>query len=72
MTPEEKQAFIAESVERGHKREYEAVMANSMLPATPWEELTEEVRERIREENRRYAQEMHEFGKSISEKFGRT
>jgi hypothetical protein len=62
---EEKTAFIESAVELSHKRQYEAVFADADIPCPPWESLTEEQREHIRQENTRYAREMQALGDQI-------
>ena len=60
--------FIRDGREKYHKNEYNSArdfMGNR--DTTPeWEDLTDIQRENIRVENRRYQQEMNDFGKMIS------
>lgn len=66
MTKEERARFIAEARESYHRDQYEAACA--MFPGEDrpsWDALTDEQRENIRTENRRYQQEMQDFGASL-------
>lgn len=65
MTSEEKRAFIRESLERHHERQYLGALELLNRTGPAWADLTEEQRENIREENRRYAREMQAFGESL-------
>jgi predicted Fe-S protein YdhL (DUF1289 family) len=65
MTGDEKKDFIRDSLERHHEARYLAALAFFVLDGAPWAELTDEQREKIREENRRYDREMQEFGESL-------
>lgn len=67
MTSDEKDAFITASLERHHRSEYDSArdLMDCRSSTPEWEDLSEEERERIREENRRYQQEMHDFGQKI-------
>lgn len=57
------QADIDEARKLGHKREYEdACRVAGLTDALKWEDLSEEQRKTIREENWRYAREMSELG----------
>ena len=68
MTPEERKEFIAGAAERNHKREYDNARIMGNRPDLPeWEDLTEEKRERIRAENRRFQQELNAFGEQLRE-----
>ena len=68
MTKDERSTFIQRSVELGYKKEYDIArtMRNSWETTPEWEELTHEQQENIRAEVQRHAQEMHEFGQSLS------
>jgi predicted Fe-S protein YdhL (DUF1289 family) len=68
MSPEEKRAFIRDSVERHHKEQYLWALECAGVAGPTWEDLTEEQRENIREENRRYQREMQEFGASLRDR----
>jgi hypothetical protein len=48
-----------------HKREYYSALAMYEKTGPKWEELTEEQRETIREENRRYWGEMNQLGEML-------
>jgi predicted Fe-S protein YdhL (DUF1289 family) len=66
MSAEERSAFIRDSVENHHKAQYQQALASRLGANAPsWEELTDQQRENIREENRRFAREMQEFGNSL-------
>jgi hypothetical protein len=65
MTSAEKQTFIRASSEYHHKSRYEWALEFYDKTGPAWEELTEEQRVNIREENDRYAREMQEFGESL-------
>lgn len=67
VSAEHKKEFIRLSIEQGHKKEYYAALDLMGVEGPLWEELTDEQRENIRQENNRYQREMHEFGKLISE-----
>lgn len=50
-----------------HKREYDSIRIDH--PEIPlWEDLTESQKEKVREENIRYWNELNEFGKVLSSK----
>ena len=66
MTQDQKSEFIKQSVEENHKSQYYASLKIFDFDGPKWEDLTEEQRINIREENRSYQQEMHDFGKSLS------
>lgn len=65
MSKEERQAFIKESIERHHKQRYMDALEFHGTVGPAWEDLTDEQRENIRQENRRYDREMQEFGESL-------
>jgi hypothetical protein len=65
MTQDQKSEFIKQSVEESHKQQYYSALEWAGVDGPKWEDLTEEQRINIREENRSYQQEMHEFGKSL-------
>jgi predicted Fe-S protein YdhL (DUF1289 family) len=65
MTEDEKLAFVRDSVERHHEQRYLAALAFYDRTGPAWEDLTEEQRENVREENRRYDREMQAFGESL-------
>ena len=65
MSQEERRAFIDESLEKHHESQYLAALEFSGVKGPAWTELTDEQRERIREENRRYDREMQAFGESL-------
>lgn len=66
LSAEEKSQFIRDSIERSHKKQYEDALALFGFDGPAWEDLSEEKREAIREENRQYARDMNEFGKAIA------
>jgi hypothetical protein len=68
MSSDEKQAFIRDSVERHHEQRYLAALEFYDRTGPAWADLTEEQRERIREENQRYDREMQAFGESLRDK----
>lgn len=57
--------FVRESMEDGYRREYYADLRWANVEGPDWEDLTDEQRENIREEQRKHAQAMQEFGKAI-------
>lgn len=65
MTDEQRAEFIRNSVERHHEQQYLAALGFYGKTGPAWADLTEEQRERIRQENHRYAQEMQAFGESL-------
>lgn len=71
MSQEQKSKFIKQSVEESHKQQYYSALEWAETSGPSWEELTEEQRTNIRETNRQYQQEMHEFGKSLATKFSK-
>lgn len=66
MTEEQKKEFMKESVEENHKSQYYASLKIFDFDGPKWEDLTEEQREHVREENRRYQREMNDLGNIIS------
>lgn len=70
MTPEEFKEAVAYGKDLAYRRAYESAVWFSEREDLPtWDELTEEQKENIRIETRRYQKEMNDFGKSLSEKF---
>ena len=68
MTPEERKAFIDGALERSHRAEYNNARIMAGREDLPeWDKLTEEQRENIRAENRRFQREMDDLGKQISQ-----
>ena len=65
MTEDEKEKFIRDAVESAHERRYLNALAIFNRTGPAWTDLTEEQRERVREENQRYDHEMQEFGESL-------
>jgi hypothetical protein len=66
MTQEQKSDFVKQSVEESHKQQYYSALEWTGTTGPKWEELTEEQRANVRQENRKYQQEMNELGKQIS------
>lgn len=58
--------LVAEGIELGHKRDYEAALWSAGREGPAWEELTEEQRVRIRQINIENRREMQAFGEAIS------
>lgn len=72
MSDEGKRAFIEESIEDSHRREYYQALFyinfDDINEPTPlWEDLTEEQRSNIRDANDRYQEEMQEFGRKLAQ-----
>jgi hypothetical protein len=68
MSVDEKQSFVRDSIEKHHERRYLDVLESVGRSGPTWADLTEEQRENIRQENRRYDREMQEFGESLRNK----
>lgn len=68
MTPDELKQHIVQATEAAHRREYESALALSGRQGPAWDDLTEEQRAAIREENRRYQREMQAFGESLRQR----
>ena len=68
MTQDEKDKFIREAVESDHERRYLNALAIFDRTGPAWADLTEEQRERVREVNQCYDQEMQAFGESLRAK----
>lgn len=60
----------AEQRERVHRKEYENAMQIAGVTGPTWDDLTEKQRQSIREENRRYWQEMQDLGSRLSNSAG--
>lgn len=67
IKPELVKGIVAEGIEKGHKRDYEAALWLAEKDGPAWEDLTEEQRANIRKINIEHRQEMHAFGQSISD-----
>jgi hypothetical protein len=67
QTKEVRLRFFNESVEDGYRREYYNALEYMECDGADWEDLTDEVREAIRAQQRTHAQEMHEFGKTLGQ-----
>lgn len=50
-----------------YKREYESAAEWLGQTVPPWESLTHEQRDAVRQESIRYQREMHEFGKRLTQ-----
>lgn len=70
MSDEQKSAFIKESINQSHKREYEWALELTGASGPAWEDLTQEQRDNVGKQVRAYNQEMREFGKSLSQNNG--
>lgn len=66
VDPEHKKEFIRLSIENGHMKEYYTALNLMGVKGPRWEDLSDEQRENIRQENNRYQQEMQAFGRSLS------
>lgn len=65
MNEKQKSDFIARSIEEGHKRHYYDALEMYKVSGPKWEELTEDQRQNIRDENRRFQREMNDIGNMI-------
>ena len=65
MTKAERSLFIEESIEAGHRRQYEGALKLCRRTGPDWDDLTEEQRTRIRDTNREHADAMHKFGETL-------
>lgn len=59
--------FFNEAVEDGYRRDYYIALEYMEQEGPDWEDLTDEVQENIRVQQRRHAQEMQEFGNTLGE-----
>lgn len=67
LSDADKKRFVECSIEDGYRREYySSIEYVGLKNPTPWESLTEEQREDIRETVRQQRQAMHEFGQAIA------
>jgi 1,4-alpha-glucan branching enzyme len=64
---EQRKEFIRLSVEHGYKKDYYASLEWLGVEGPDWEDLSDEQRENIRAESRRYAQDMHAFGQALAQ-----
>jgi hypothetical protein len=69
MSDDLKTQFVKESIEESHKEHYYLALKWAGVDGPKWEDLTEEQKNNVREENRRYQQKMNDFGNSLHEIF---
>lgn len=58
--------FVKESIEDSYRRDYYATLDWFNLEGPDWEDLTEEQRDNIRQEQIRHARDMQSFGNAIA------
>lgn len=63
---DERRAFVRAGIEKGHERQYLEALAFAGVEGPAWADLTEEQRENVRQANRENAQELADFGHSLS------
>lgn len=69
LSQENKQRFMDCSVEDNHRRQYYAALGLAGYEGPAWEELTDEQRQNIREENDRYTKDINDLGRSLGRGF---
>lgn len=57
---------IRYAIELGHRRQYEQALYFFGMMSPDWDELTGEQKAEVRAENKRYWQEMADFGRTLA------
>lgn len=70
IKPELVKQLVADGIERGHKRDYEAALQHAGVDGPSWESLTEVQRHRIRLVNLEERRAMQEFCASLVNRSG--
>lgn len=66
MSKEHKREFMDRSWQEHLKAEYEMALEFTSTEGRPWEELSQEEKDKVEAAVKQHAQEMQEFGKAIS------